>query len=445
MIIQDFGATAIAARIDRMPIARWHARLIALLGGAHLFDAFDATALAFVLPVLVGLWHLTPTQAGVLIAASYAGQLIGSVLGGMIAERIGRLAALRLALVLLALGSLACAAAPSYLVLIILRIVQGIGLGGELPSAATYMNEVSPMRYRGRMVVAIQMLFAVGAFGSAIIATLLIPRFGWRSMFVVGAAPILIALLLRRLLPESPVWLWANGRAADAEASIRRIECHVFGADPPPLSSVSLSAPSSAARRGPGIAALLAPEFRRASLSAWVTGFCMSTVGYGLIGWMPTIYHTVYHLSIRTSLRYSVASGGMSLAGAVLSLLLIDRLGRRNTLTLGFAGSAVCVGVLAAGAAVLAPVQVMLLASAAIALLALPLSGFYTYVPELYPTSIRALGMGVASAWIRVASIVGPPIIGVMLSFGSIRLVFLMMLVSALTGAASVYLFGGRT
>jgi len=434
------------ARIDRMPFSAWHARLLAILGGAHLFDAFDATALAFILPVLVGIWHLSPAQVGILISASYAGQMFGAIGGGILAERVGRLRALQLSLALMGLASIACVFAPGYTVLFLLRVIQGIGLGGETPLAATYMNETCPSVYRGKMVTVIQLMFAIGSVGSAILALIMIPRFGWPSMFLLGATPILIAAVLRLLLPESPRWLLAKGRHAEAHRDIARIERAVYGAVVPKFVSVPAdSALAASMPERPRVGSLLEAPFLKATVSAWLIAFFVSIVGYGIIGWMPTIYRTVYHLPLQTALRYSVTTGTTSLFGAVACIFLVDRLGRKLSLTLGFAGAAVFIGVIAAAGLSLPPFYVMVLASGALASLGLHLAGIYVYTPELYPTEIRALGMGVASSWLRLASIIGPIAIGQLLSFGTVQNVYIFLTASAFIGAVGTHFIGVET
>lgn len=437
----------VAARIDRMPFTPWHGRLLAILGSAHFMDAFDVTAIAFVLPVLVQVWKLTPTQVGVLIAASSVGQMFGAIAAGMIAERAGRLFVIRVFLAILSIMSLACACAPGLPVLVLLRVLQGVGLGGETPIAATYLNEMAPARFRGRMVTAIQLLFGIGALAASVAARLLIPSFGWRSLFIAGALPILLAVVLRRLLPESPRWLAAKGRSEEAEAALAGIERAVFRklralpameAGPTVPRQV---VPAASSHMG----ALLGRALLRPTLSVWLLAFCAGLIGYGVIGWMPTIYTTVYHLPVAQALSYSIATSFASLAGVVVCLLVIDWIGRKPSLVLGFAGAGACLAGLAYAGPTVPPVLVMVLATTALGFLALPLAGIYIYGPELYPTHLRALGTAVASAWVRVATIIGPTLIGLMLTYRSVQAVFACLAAVAATGAIAMLALGRET
>lgn len=446
VLAQSAGSPAdVLARIERLPLSRWHGRLFGSLGAAHLFDVFDATALAFALPVLVGLWHLSPTEAGLLLASGYAGQFVGAILFGVLATRYGRISTLQACLIMMATISMLCALAPAYFVLVALRMIQGIGLGGETPIAATYMAEICAPRDRGRMVIAIQLMAATGALAAALAGFLLIPRFGWTALFWVGTAPILLGFALRRILPESPRWLASQGRLADADAALSLIEQSVFrGKVMPPLNSVDTSAAPESQELAT-LAGLFAPGLARRTLSVWIVGFCASLVGYGIIGWMPTIYRTVYKLPLSMTLAYSLVTGVVSLFGVLLGIFLIDRVGRKPAIIGGFAIAGVLLAFLVLLGDALAPIHIMILASLALAALSQPLAGFYIYAAETYTTNLRSFGTGVGSAWLRLASIVGPPLMGLLLTVGSVVDVYLFLCLTAFSGAVGMAWLGAET
>src|SRR5215475_533315 len=133
----------IAARLERLPVSAWHIKVSTVLGVAVFFDAFDSIALAFVLPVLVGAWSIAPQQIGSLIAIGNLGQAIGALGCGVIAERFGRVKTAQWTILLFALMSLVCAFAQNFDQLFWFRLIQGIGLGGEVPVAAAYVTEIT--------------------------------------------------------------------------------------------------------------------------------------------------------------------------------------------------------------------------------------------------------------------------------------------------------------
>ena len=220
---QSAGA-ALIARLEAVPFSRWHLRARIVVGSATFFDAFDALSLAFVLPVLVRLWQITPAQIGWLIATGYLGQFVGALVFGALAERHGRVRSVAGATALMSVMSIACAFAGNFAALITLRLIQGIGVGGEMPVAAVYINELSKARGRGRFFLLYELIFPIGLMMTGQIGALLVPVLGWQVMFLIGGIPGLIIALVLLRLPESPRWLIGKGRLEEADRVVREIE-----------------------------------------------------------------------------------------------------------------------------------------------------------------------------------------------------------------------------
>src|SRR5205807_8083071 len=189
------------ARLESLPFARWHAKARIVVGSATFFDAFNALALAFALPVLIRSWHITPAESGFLISASYIGQLAGALLFSALAEKFGRIPSASAATALMSVMSLACAIAGSFQELLACRLVQGIGVGGEMPVAAAYISELSKAQGRGRFFLLYEMIFPIGLMMTGEIAALIVPIFGWKIMFLIAGIPGLIIVLLLVRLP----------------------------------------------------------------------------------------------------------------------------------------------------------------------------------------------------------------------------------------------------
>src|SRR5437764_2915093 len=210
----------IVARLERLPTSWWQVKTRIIVGVATFFDAFDALAIASVLPVIAPLWKLAPAQIGFMISAGFLGQLAGALLFGFVAERYGRMTAMIWSIALFGVMSLVCAFAWDYNSLLIFRTIQGVGLGGEVPVAAVFISELAKARGRGRFVLLYELVFPVGLVAVALVGVWVVPRFGWQWMFVIGAVPALLALALRRLLPESPRWLVVPGLVAEAQVAM---------------------------------------------------------------------------------------------------------------------------------------------------------------------------------------------------------------------------------
>lgn len=438
------ASSQIGDRIERLPVSRWHIKVIGLVGAATFFDAFDALAIAMVLPVLVGLWSLTPPQVGLLISMGYVGQLIGAVVLGLVAERYGRIRGLAIAVALISGLSAACAFAWNAPSLMVLRLIQGVGLGGEVPIAATYVNELCPARRRGALVLMFQTLFAAGVAATAFIATMIIPHFGWRWMFALGAFPALLLPFWARTLPESPRWLAGVGRTAEADQTMSRIEDQIAKGKPLPPVVPTATRPASTSGRAT-IASLFSDGFSKRTLTVWAILFCTSMVGYGLLTWLPTIYRTVYHLSPAEAVKLSLVSTLASPLGSLLGAAVIDRLGRKLCFTVAFVGAAVPLLILWKVAGHVSPVEVMWLAAVASLFIAVLLAGIYVYAPEVYPTRMRAMGAGVATAWYRLGAIVSPTAAGFILAGAGVGAVFLSFAVAAIVGALVVIFFAIET
>ena len=274
-------ATALIARLESVAFSRWHLRPRLLVGSATFFDAFDTLSLAFVLPVLVRLWGLTPGQIGALISIGYLGQFFGALIFGSLAEAIGRVRAAAAAVAIMSVMSLGCAMAPGFAVLLVCRFVQGVGVGGEMPVAAVYINELSKARGRGRFFLLYEMLFPIGLMMTGQIGAVLVPMFGWRVMFLIGGIPGLIITGLLVRLPESPRWLISKHRFAEAEAIVREMESHSHrpAALPAPAcpepgrgaAQLATGTPSSAAGPAPRgtWTELLGRAYRRRTVVAW--------------------------------------------------------------------------------------------------------------------------------------------------------------------------------
>jgi len=435
-----YRAAELLFRIENVPFSRWHTKARVIMGSATFFDAFDALALAFVLPVLVGFWHLTVAQVGVLIAAGYLGQVIGALLFGWLAERFGRVPGVTAAVGLMSAMSIVCALCGNFQALFVTRFVQGIGVGGEVPIAAAYINELSQAKGRGRFFILYELIFPLGLLAAAQIGAFVVPRFGWEYMFLVGGIPGLLILYFLSRLPESPRWLISKGRFDRAETIIEKIE-----ASTPKRSLDPQRDRNEIDGRIHDLAAglrnqnkaswkeLFSPVYRPRTLVVWVLWASSYFVANGINNWLPTLYKTVYNMPLQESLRMASLTNVLSVVAVLGCALLVDRVGRRRWAIASFVLCGLLLGVLAALGAQSAW-SVMILASFAYAVVGTTTVLLYLYTPEIYPTRMRAIGTGLATSWLRVASATAPAIVGVVLSGQGIAAVFLMFALANVVG-----------
>jgi putative MFS transporter len=333
--------------------------------------------------------------------------------------------------------SLACALAGNFPALVALRLIQGIGVGGEMPVAAVYINELSKAHGRGRFFLLYEMIFPVGLMVTGQVGALVVPTLGWQVMFLIGGIPglVIAALLLR--LRESPRWLISRGRLAEADAIIREIEASGTTKDTKDTNlQVTVGAglqagPSSERTRW---TELLSPVYRSRTGAVWMLWACAYFITNGLNNWMPTLYNRVYGLSLDQALR----AGTLTNVAQVVILLgcafAIDRIGRRRWMTVSFIAGAILLGALASFAAG-AVAAVIVLVTLSYGIVGSANAVLYLYTPEIYPTRMRAIGTGAATCSLRLASAAGPLLVGYLVAAQGTAAVFTMFAAAGIIGA----------
>jgi len=407
------------------------------MGSATFFDAFDVLAIAYVLPTLIGIWKLAPQTIGVLISSSFIGQIVGALLFGWLAERIGRLRCATLAIALYSAMSILCALSWNVPSLLAFRTIQGIGLGGEVPVAAAYINEISRAKGRGSFFLLYQLIFPLGLVGASLLGFWLVPVFGWRTMFLIGGLPaiLVLGLFVGNILPESPRWLVSKGRFEEAEQIVAQME--KAAASGGAVISEAPTAPQIAppAQRETTWLELFRGIYRPRTAVVWCIWITTYFVTYGVNTWLPTIFRTYYKYSVADALRNGVIINIAGLAGAFLCAVLVDRLGRRPWFVLAYAlGAAPLVAISVRGAG--NPREVIALVAISFAFISGNSMLVYLYTTEIYPTRLRSLGTGAASAWLRVASAAGPAVVGFALKDHGVSGVFLLFGLISIAGAA---------
>ncbi|MGW0818762.1 MFS transporter [Streptomyces viridiviolaceus] len=430
---------SIAARFERLPLSRWHVTVRLVVGAVTFFEAFDQLLIAYALPELRGEWHLSTSATTLLLTVGSVGMLVGALLSGRIADRVGRVRVIALCVAVSSVANLALALSPSLEVFMALRFVQGLAIGGEVPVAATFIAEITRSHRRGRFVLLYELVFPAGLTVGALAAAWLVPLLGWRWMYGLAALPGVLAFVVHRMVPESPRWLADRGRTAEAAAVMTRIETAVERATRAPLPPVPSPSPT-AVPGGPadapasGLRGLFSGRYRRRILvvgALWFTGYF---VNYGITSWLPTIYQNRYDLPLSDALLYSTVTSCAGLLGCLVAALTVDRAGRRRVITGCLGGSAAVLVALACFGAD-TPLRVLAWTSLAAVFFFGSNICLYLYTPELFPTRMRALGSSVGGALNRLGVILGPIVVGAVYAGGSIEAVFLTLGAVSLAGA----------
>ncbi len=442
---------SVSERLDALPFTRKHGRILAGSGLGWALDAMDVGLISFIIAALVEHWGISKGESGLIASIGFVGMAIGASVGGLLADRLGRRHVFALTLVIYGVATGASALVGGVGLLLVLRFFVGFGLGAELPVASTYVSEFAPARIRGRIIVILEAFWAVGWTAAALIGYFVVPLSadGWRWAFALGAVPAAYALFVRLGLPESPRWLAGRGRASEAERIVASFE-RVAGTDTRPAAlpqvagdTVEARAASPAERVRGGVAALWSREFRARTLSIWLVWFCVNFAYYGAFIWIPSILVDAGFSLVR-SFGFTLIITLAQLPGYAVAAWVIEKWGRRLTLSVFLVGSAASAIVF--GTAHTEPMII----GAGMALSFFNLGAWgalYAVTPELYPTSLRGTGAGWAAGVGRIASIVAPLIVPVMLSAGGSGLtfgVFAVFFGIAAIGAWGLVEFTGR-
>jgi AAHS family 4-hydroxybenzoate transporter-like MFS transporter len=399
-----FTRVDIAALINRQPLAAFQIRVLVLIGCLVLMDGFDVQAIGFVAPALLRSWHLEPAALGRIFGAGLLGMLAGSTSLGMLADRIGRRPVLIGATFFFAVCALATAATRSVPEMLALRFLTGLGIGGVMANAVTLASEYCPDTRRASLLMGLSCGFTAGAILGGLLAAVLIPRAGWQSVFIAGGLlPLGVAVLLIRELPESLYLLLA--RRADRgriEHWLKRLAPEL--AVPPTAPTAGPVLPESAAGKSSVLDLFRAGQGLR-SLLLWAVSFTNLLNLFFLSNWLPLL---------ATRMGYSdslgVVLGTLLQAGGILGALtlgpLIDRLGFYRVLAPAFLLGAVTI------AAVGMPGLPVTLECAAVLLAGVAIlggqPGINALAASIYPTHLRATGVGWCLGIGRAGSIAGP-------------------------------------
>ena len=390
------------ARLDRLPISSFHYRIFWLIAAGMFFDGYDLYVAGPVLGAAVQSKFSTLAQNGWFLSLTFVGMTLGSLLAGFLGDRFGRRFTYQFNLMIFGLASIAAAFAPNIEVLNGLRFVMGVGLGAEIVVGYGTMTEFVPPQRRGKWMAFMAFVVVSGLPATAILAWTLIPSFGWRPLFVIAGIGALIVWYLRKALPESPRWLEANGRAAEAEALMQTIEREVALTGPLPPPAAPSPVPSL------GLDALLSPSLLPSMVVGSVVLITINALIFGFVNWLPTFF-VQQGLSVTRSLTYTLVIVSGSLIGCAIGALAADSLGRRKTIIAASVWAIVFGSIYPFAAAPSVVLGVGFLLIVGIYVLTALLYGVYT--SELFPTAVRLRANGICNTFGRGATIVTPLIV----------------------------------
>ncbi|WP_054059716.1 MFS transporter [Pseudomonas asplenii] len=416
------------------PLGKLHYTLLFWCSFIMLFDGYDLVIYGSVVPRLMEEWALTPVVAGWMGSAALFGMMFGAVVVGPQADRLGRRKVIIGSIALASLCTLGTAFtwdAPGFA---LLRFITGVGLGGAIPNIVALMNDLAPTSRRSSLTTIMLSFYSIGAMVSALVAMLIIPRYGWEATFLIGGLPLLCLPWLAQQLPESLHYLLEKDRDA-ASHLLTRIVAQVD------TSNVSFDVPLRTSSAAP-LSRLFAEGRGVGTVFLWLGfGMCMLMV-YGLNTWLPKIM-VAGGFELGSSLMFLVTLNIGATAGALGGGWLADRWGCKPTLMLFFllAVASLCILGIKPGPVLL---NVMLLIAGATTIGTLAV--IHAFAAQQYPSEIRSTGVSWCSAIGRFGGVAGPTLGGLMLSMNlPLQLNFILCAVPGVIAVFAIAMIRKRT
>jgi MFS transporter, AAHS family, 4-hydroxybenzoate transporter len=428
------AAIDVAALIDRQPVGRFQARIVALCFLVLVFDGFDAQVIGFVAPALLGALKLERAMLAPIFTAGLIGYGFGSIIFGTLADRFGRKSMLVTSTVVFGLFTLLKSTATSLEMLTFWQFVAGLGIAGATPNAVALISEYSPARLRATLTTAALSGFLIGSTIGGVISAFLIPAFGWPSIFYVGGiAPLLLVPVLIIGIPESARFLIMRQAPPVRIGEILRRIVPKFDVD----ETMAFVMPERV--KGLSVVELFRSGRATLTILLWITMFMTLLVTYFLLSWLPVLIN-----SAGLSVRESVLASAMFPAGGVLGALLwgrmIDRYWPPAVLAAAFAVFAICTATIGPSSASFAVLVLVLFGAGAGAGGQMATNAFGGLV---YPTPMKATGVGWMLGVGRTGSMIGPLLGGAMLAMHwSVTQILLATAIPAIIAALSMYLIG---
>jgi MFS transporter, putative metabolite:H+ symporter len=413
-----------AARLDRLPIGRFHWRLLGLIGAGLFLDGFEIYLAGGVIGLLVKTGWTTLESSAQFVSAGVIGMMLGAWLSGILGDRYGRRFSYQLNLLIFGLASFASAAAPSMPFLVAARFVMGVGLGAEIVVGYATLVEYIPPSHRGRWGAGLSLFTNFALFASTVCGYFVLPTIGWRWLFVGVGIAAMIVWYLRKGVPESPRWLESKGRNAEAERIVADIE---RASEVRPSEVIKAAAAYPPAR----------PVFSRDMLTRFVIGIALNIGGnaavYGFFVWVPTFF-VKQGLTVAHSLAFTSVMSLGGPVGAIIGMLLSDRVNRKYLIV----GASLVAALLGfaypfAHSTELASLIGFVLVTVVYVFVAV---AWACYVPEMFPTELRLRAAGICNAIGRLAAAAMPfAVIPLYNSFGVVGVATLLGLVLILQAA----------
>lgn len=389
---------------------RFHAFILFICTLVIVADGYDILVVGVALPLIVRDMGVTPTQAGVMASASVFGMMIGAVLSGSVADRVGRRRAMVACLAVFSVGTAAAGLTHDAVSFSVIRFLAGLGIGGVMPCVITQMTEFSPRTTRATMVTASFSGFAMGGIVAALSGKALVETYGWPSVFFAAALPLLLIPFVIRLMPESMAYLVKSRRLDELRGLLHRIDPSVLiDADDILVGAIEINGGAQEHSRS---RQLFLEGRAMATSMFWLASFMCLFVIYGLAAWLVKM----------------MANAGYSLGSALTFALVLNIGALIGSVSVGRLGDRFSIRWVLFGLYLLAAFGILMLSFKMsqpwlyifIAIVGAATYGGQTltfaYAAQFYPLALRSIGVGWTTAVGRIGAIAAPILLGMLMT-----------------------------
>lgn len=415
--------------VEAIGMGKYQILLILMAGFVNMCDSMELLLLAILAPTIHCLWHLSSWEEAFITTIVFVGMAVGGPLWGWLSDNLGRKSMIIVSASWLGYFGFLSSFSPHYVWIIALRSLVGIGIGG-IPSMYTLLIEFLPVHMRSYIILCLAFFWALGSTFLVCMALLVMPTLGWRWLTALATLPVVIFIILCRWLPESPRYLIAVGEREKGLAELQRM-AKINKAKFP---QGTLKNEAKNVGHAGNIFVLFNEEYRLTTLLLWLILFSCGFLYYGVVLMTTQVFQQVKsgeNTCDKETLSTSMAECGCKLLtvedyvsllwttfaefpGIFLTMLCMERIGRKKTLAGEFLLVAACLSLMF----ICTDRNILLVFIFMVRGLSLGVfQGFFVYVPEVYPTVVRSVGLGCCSTMSRVGAMVTPYIAQVLLRF----------------------------